>query len=400
MSSGQHPGYAQYWRWIHGGEAVPIKRGGVYQFPAMPEAGAVYKFEGNLYRWYHGQFFDLHGVPVDLPVRFVLNPFLHIGESAQGVPQPVWSCCQHTASANPGVMTYHIDQMRLVRVGAYMARNTTLAIPITDSDGVPYLGPEIPPMVILRWNYGGGEEGADTVGGYTTGQYSDRYTGCRPAGVLGAVTTTIAFYYELQLEKEPAPHWVIRLHYACNGTSGADNRTVVADCIGQMVGNHTASYVEVGSSGTAGHYRVERIFTGHSWLDDTSSSIFNERRFITHHVNVSASGAGAIYLTDTGALGGNNLFHASVMPAVRVLGHVAPGASPGANRQNWQSSSHGLGFNYPVGIYGDPPISTAGQDYHFQTGVMNIATTWTILINNASSTYARDYHVFAFGKRA
>jgi len=419
------------------GGALTVPPGGT--IPSGPPAnGAWYVYEGHYYYYSNGNWFDESGNNAWIPVWFTTSPFQNFTEgvfaaSAAGMPWPAWGTGNQVAD-DPIALATHIEQMRGVLVMCFMAVNSSVRIPIRDHDlgpdgqviyGDSLLDPAIPPMVCFRHNINSTSDIVNTPGS-TTAEWSDVAVGSR--GITASDDRQ--FSVTLTLEKEPQPHWVLNVGFTNN--TGAGDTTFACWLVG--VGapiDYSGDDWESGSAGVGGHYHIylpfDSILPGRqNFLTDGGSSArtkFMQRTLFWNEDYIAPTANAILYLTDTGATGGGDVFASQVPPCVWVFGDDVLDQDRGATVANLRMSSWGIGFDVDgyLNEDTDPGLGTGGQSIqtpsadeyscYSRVGTYGASNEWGVNVFNlcnttningnarapASGTGNRHYVAMAFG---
>lgn len=329
---------------------------------APPPNGTWVVYEGHYYMYDNGKWFDNTGNQAWIPVWFTTSPFENFVEgsfnaSAVGLPWPAWGTGNQVAD-DPIALATHIEQMRGVLVMGYLSANGAMSIPVRDHDlgpdgqviyGDSLLDPSLPPMVSFRFNANSTSDIVNTPSS-TTATWASYSVGAR-----GIVSSDDAQWsVTLMLEKDPQPHWVLKVANTDN-SGGTSSRTFACWLVG--VGapiDYTAYDWEVGSGGTSGHYHVYLPFDAitssrQDFITDgsyatTARAKFMQRTLFWNEEYIAAASNTVLYLTDTGATGGGDVFASQFPPCVWVFGDDTLDHDRGTTVANLRMSSWGIGF--------------------------------------------------------
>lgn len=357
----------------------------------LPAAGTVHVIGGDKYIWNGQYFIDLNGRRRDPGVYFSFQPPptpYAIPTVLSGRPIPVWG--DAFGVGNTVVPAAAIEQVRLVRVGVYAAHVKGYRIPIRDDENVPYLGAEIPPMVVVRWAEDTGAA-TDHVGSYDVVglDWWDDHVGLRTS----PYTSKAPMEWHLEREQDPYPHWVVVLDTHLFGISP---KTFVFDLIGQGAGAHHSNSVTSGTFGVEGHWKVEMVFGNQTqdFLATSLASRLNERKLVRGSFDMAGSALTTTFLTSNQLVGGTAFF--ASMPCVQVTAHHTIGVSVGGLADtSWGAESYGLGFTSSDVNWVDP----SGQSKRFRSSVrLDASGKHSLRIDNLSaSTRTFFFHAIGFG---
>lgn len=318
--------------------------------------------------------------------------------------------------------SFHTDQYRWVKVLAYLEAKDSGAgaspqenihfvdVPLTDNDYMPYVDPAIPPKVILRR----ATASNDWTTSHLTKIWTDELTNQRP---LLDLVSGIHSWYTLRVEKDPKPHWVLRLQVAQHNTSPMDY-TLMADVYGGGFGEHDATEVEVGSLNTPGHHIRTLCWSQVGFNEDPDKGAADERCFASGKFFLrKASSPGTFYLhSPNGESGDTVIFSQDYMPGVQCFRGYYGTGSPERNSDPqdadetlWMYGSAGYGLNTGA----SPPFSSASTytAHHSTLEDGNVGITGTadyqLKITNDTSAGGQPsggedapYFPFAIGKKA
>jgi len=373
-------------------------RGGTYEVSQLPIVGAIYVIEGKRYKYTGGgHFWEATNNPYSqdhLVIHFIVNPFLGVYSEAKGVPMPVWASAREAATTTIMASSMHVDQKRICRVGTFHEANTTLEVRLLDEDNVPFIDPNVVPLVVQRAQQSA--DNVDRVGAYSSDvpYWTDLGVGQR---AISEMLNRVMVSYSMRLEKEPVPHWVVSVSYYTNGAA-AQNKTIITDFVGQLSGLHGSTSREVGVSGTPGHYKVELLFGQQGYLSSGSLAIENQRIAGREGVVAAAGAFTVLWLTVGGTSGGANIFDSTFPPTAWILGHQTLATTP-ASEADWKPSSRGMGF---VNISGTLSNGTSIQDvsgnlFQYESRVERSGGKWRVNIFNDAAT-TRHFAYFVLGK--
>lgn len=431
------------WEWVRRlqGNIQELPSGGGEIASGPPPNGTWYVYEGHYYAYSNGKWFDESGNNAWIPVWFVTTPFQNFSEGvfaapAAGMPWPAWGT-GNQVSDDPIALATHIEQMRGVLVMCYMDANSSVRIPIRDHDlgpdgqviyGDSLLDPSIPPMPCFRFNTNATSDIVNTPSS-TTATWSSYSVGAR--GITAS--DNAQWSVTLTLEKDPQPHWVLNVGYTDNAGVGGSSRTFACWLVG--VGapiDYSGDDWEVGSAGVGGHYHIylpfDLVVAGRqNFLEDGGSiarTKFMQRTAFWNEEYIAPNSNAVVYLTDTGATGGGDVYATQVPPCVWVFGDDVLDQDRGTTVANLRMSSWGIGFVVDGYLTEEDAaaspatsgrsiqtpsadeycsvdyVGTYGASNEWGVNIYNLCNTLNINTNPrapASGTGNRHYVAFAFG---
>lgn len=263
--------------------------------------------------------------------------------AARGKPLPMWGRARNFSPS----YSWHIDQMRFVRVTAFVSCNKySLDIPLLDADGAPYCSPEVPPLLEVRHQITVTDD-LVTAPSTSGREWSDKDVNVRPLGGSHYTPARIV-NARVRPSNDPVPHWILRIEVDTLGTTGT-TCTILCDMLTTGSLAHAASFREVGSAGVVGHYKIDQVWAPVDWGANITTAIINERKFCTGAIDVandpSFGGTGTIYLTtgaNEGLATGTDAF--TILPMCPIFGHAELGTYvAGSAETDWKPESWGRG---------------------------------------------------------
>lgn len=340
-----------------------------------------------------------------------------VPDSLRHFALPEWTYpLHHGGSGNQLGMSYHTDQLRWIKVTAYVLARKYVAgegwveedgfvdIPLIDNDGLPLADPAIPPMVNLRTWAVNSTIPADYVTTPESTPWSDYRTTIRATeGLTGAFHS-----YRLKLARDPYPHWILRLR--CEFTEDG-SVTVGANMMADVFTNgcliHNGTTIESGTSLNHKHYRVKLIWDQQAPMSAPVKATYDQRSYGTGIIYCAENSNVSLYLaTPDGLSTDTNAFASTTVPCVRVYGINPINSTPSSleDDRRWKPCTAALGINAPY---------TVGTTYHSQawrgcyySNLMwwSAAGKWRLMIFNSTSSDVmvlnRHYAVAAIGVRA
>lgn len=338
-----------------------------------------------------------------LPGTGVVSPkFTYALPTALDVkPAFLWP---RVATGGP-VASYFTDSRRWVRVTCFINRSGGfLEIPLLDTDGIPFLGPSIPPPFFVRKH----DLSTDRVTAPATSGIQWDDIGCyhrQGAGCSGA--TAMVVVTDVFPKLDPVPHWVLRVQSLSNQTSSS-KVNVLVDFFGQAFSAHSSATVEVGSGGAAGHYKVELMWGQQAFMAAGDRAALNTRLFHRGAVHINDGATGTIYLTtgaNQGLSTGTNPYgtDGDDLPCVVVFGNSTTGSDvTGAASSTWEPETWGLGLasDVPSGATGREKIYNSALYWEGATSRYRLDITNEFYIPGGprDATKDRTFFPFAFGR--
>lgn len=318
-----------------------------------------------------------------------------IPPSLEGYPTPEWTYSQHHGgTGNPLVMSYHTEQMRWIKVTAFLAlsgasaADSSVDIPLLDPNGISLADPAIPPALTLRRCVASSTSNDYVMNPEST---SAAWSDLRCTLRLPAPEVITGLFCSAMLipSRDPYPHWVLRLS-AQFRPDGMNYAGVNLMCEVQTngAGPHDTTPIESGSSGVDGHYRVKLIYTQQAFLSTPVLATYNERAYGTGIKHVPANTAAATWLTSPNAgITDTPCFSGAAVPIVRVLGMLPLNATPDEDADyTWNAYALAMGSKgttYPLTI----PFNTNVANGAYYTTLSWIAggfNVWQLIIANAT----------------
>lgn len=373
--------------------AWPIDAG-IHYFESLPPPG-MFLFDGSYYFW-DGSRWMVDGRVVSIPVKFIADPFQSVYRGANAKPQSVWGTGFNSPTGNPIQLSSHIDQMRLVRITAFMAVNSTLEIPLIDSNDVTYCDPAMVPLCVSRYNRGSTNPNNDYVDDEdnTNILWTDFRQATRASE---GIQTQPLYSCTLKLEKEPTPHWVLVVGYTDNDTT-SNNRSVLIHLVTNMAGGNYPTK-EVGSAGVAGHYKITNCFQSTTFGGASDQGVANDPCLVRFEDYLAPSTPTTIYLTSDGTNTGSDLFQDSDPPLVIVFGHHLLATDAGSTESSWEPSTWGMGFNMTGTLSDGTSIRNANaSDYKYYSDLRYASSRWAVTVENLGSVN-RQFYILAFGRQ-
>ena len=245
----------------------------------------------------------------------------------------------------PSAFSFHNDGLRFVRTVVFLEQDGedgAIDIPLIDTDGRPWIGPEVPAMMSVRITGGTASDRVNDPAIVGVG-WSDGGCHFRPGVATHNDLGYKHIHAYLKPAADPVPHWVLRItNWSTSGTSQVN---VLVDLVGQGYGTHAATSREEGVSGTVGHWETSLLWTPQGFNATPSATAFNDRTMSMHALDVPNTAATpvftSIYLTDDGTVTGADLF--SELPLCDVLGDATIGSFNTATETSWENETWGLG---------------------------------------------------------
>lgn len=380
-----------------------------------PANGTWFVYEGAYYLYSNGKWFSESGNQAWIPVWFTTSPFQHFHEGAfpnqvSGMPWPVWGTGTQVAD-DPIALATHIEQMRGVLVMCYMETNTAVSIPIRDHDlgpdgqviyGDSLLDPSAPPMVCFRHNINSTSDIVNTPSS-TTAEWSDVAVGSR--GVTASDDRQ--FSVTLTLGRDPQPHWVLNVGYTNNNGAGSTTFACWLVGCGAPIDYSDTSW-EYGSASATGHYHIYLPFDltspvgRQNFLEDGSGGSkgrvkFMQRCLFWNEDYVAQNNSKILYLTDSGATGGGDVFSNTAPPCVWVFGDDVLDHDRGTTVANMRMSTWGIGFDVDgyltpedaaLGVAGRSIQTPNCDEYsaYSRVGTYGASTEWGVHVFNLCNT--------------
>lgn len=310
------------------------------------------------------------------------------------------------SGSSPTVFSFHSDGLRLVRTAVFLefyGEEARAEIPLIDTDGRPWVAPEIPCMMTVRFHH----STTDRVSNPSANDIAWSDVGCSFRPGVSTVTLGITrglIHAYLKPAADPVPHWVLRITFAGDSQTSGRDMTILVDLLGQGYGPHASSSREEGTSGTFGHWKTSLVWGQQGFNATPNHTSFNDREFAMHAVDVpNSQTATTIYLTSDSTSTGTELF--GELPMCDVLGDATIGSYNTGTETSWENETWGLGV-----LFARTGISTSDKMYSSTVVFDSTASRFRVDILNVSglvgsswpgddSTLDRSFRIYSVGKR-
>jgi len=310
----------------------------------------------------------------------------------------------------PSAFSFHSDGLRLVRTVAFLdfdGDDARAEIPLIDADGRPWIGPEVPCMMVVRKN----DSATDRVSNPSADDVGWTEEGCSFRPGVPTINTGIPsanlIHAYLKPAADPVPHWVLRVTHAGDTQTSSNKMNVLIDLLGQGYGAHATSSRENGSSGVVGHWKTNLVWTQQGFNATPNHTAFSERSFAMHAVDVANDpgvSATVTYLTSDSTSTGTEQF--SELPMCDVVADATNGSFNTAAETTWKNETWGMGIqdarsgiSTSVKMY----LSTVEFDSvasRFKVSIFNTSGRVNAVDPGADTAKDRSFRIYSVGKKA